>query len=121
MLMRRTPIAKKRTSPRRDEGRVQHKRIRGSISKTAEQRRFHDYVATLPCVGCGRSGVHVHHVISDGYKRLTRNHDLVLPVCADCHQDGPNAIHRIGSRLWNALHGIEQHIEAKKLREQFNG
>ena len=121
MLLRRVPLPKKRAMPRRNGGRVQHKRIKGPVTKTAEQRRFHDYVATLPCIGCGCHGVHVHHVISDGCKRLTRNHDLVLPVCADCHQDGTNAIHRIGTRAWNELHGIQQHVVASELRNGWHG
>jgi len=120
MLMRRVPLPKKRAMPRRNGGRVQHGRINGPTGKTAQHRRYHDYVASLPCVGCGRTGVHVHHVISDGHQRLTRNHDLVLPLCPGCHQDGPQAVHQIGTAAWNELHGIRQHIEAKKLRDAWN-
>ena len=74
----------------------------------------------MPCIRCGRWPVHVHHVIFDGSGRITRNHTLVLPVCPDCHQDGPEAIHRIGSRAWNALTGIDQFARALALWEDSN-
>ena len=114
--MRRTPIKQKRDKPRRNEGRVVQNRMKPKLTdKNALHRRFHDYVATLPCIGCGARPVHVHHVISDGNQRLTRNHELVLPMCEPCHQSGEIALHRIGTRAWNGMHGIEQHIEAAKL------
>lgn len=120
--MKRSPLKSKRDTPRRNEGRIAHTRIKAKATdKTAEERRFHDYVAALPCVGCLAQPVHVHHVISDGNKRLTRDHKLVLPMCPPCHQDGSHALHVIGTRAWNAQAGIEQHVEAQKLWEEWNG
>ena len=120
MLHQRAPMPKKRATPRRNEGRIQHKRMSGEpITKTAAMKRYHDYVAALPCIACGCFGVHVHHVISDGFKRITRNHWLVLPMCAWCHTDGPDALHEIGTANWNAKFGIQQHVAAEQLMEHY--
>ena len=120
-MLRRVPlkrtgaIARKRAVPRRNEGRVQHPRR--SKAKTAQEKRHHRAVAAMPCIACGSWPVHVHHVISDGFRRISRNHKLVLPVCPECHQNGPTAIHKIGTRAWNDLHGIDQLERSKRLWE----
>jgi len=120
--MKRSPLKAKRDTPRRSEGRVTHERMRAkATSKTAAHRRYHTYVASLPCLGCGVQPVCVHHVISDGHKRLTKDHSLVLPLCPSCHADGPTAVHRIGTRAWNAMHGFEQHVRAAELWEEWHG
>ena len=120
--MKRPPLKSKRDTPRRNEGRVTHARIkRKATDKSEQERRYHAYVAALPCVGCGVQPVCIHHVISNGYQRITKDHTLVLPLCPSCHADGPTAVHRIGTRVWNAMHGFEQHIRAAQLWETWNG
>lgn len=89
--------------------------------KTVGERKYHDHIAAMPCINCGKWPVHVHHVISDGYSRITRNHKLVLPVCPHCHQDGIQAIHKIGTANWNALTGIDQLERARQLRREWDG
>ena len=84
MLARKTPMRKSRKK-----------------SATAEERRHLERVGAMPCAACGHYESNVHHVISTGFARITRTHEKVIPLCRFCHQDGPYAIHRIGSRAWN--------------------
>lgn len=117
-LARKTPLKRKRDTPRRrNAARTVSAKPKG---KSAGEKRFHAFVASLPCEGCGAWPVEVHHVISDGFKRLTRNHRLVLSLCPLCHRTGPNALHAIGTAAWNALHGFAQHERAAKLWEEFS-
>ncbi|SEM55134.1 hypothetical protein SAMN05192583_0596 [Sphingomonas gellani] len=60
-------------------------------------------------------------MVSDGFKRLTRRHSLVLPVCHKCHRTGPQAIHTIGHGPWNELHGIDQVAAADALFAEHGG
>ena len=83
--------------------------------KTASERRHHVLVAQLPCLACGRHGVHVHHVTSDGYKRLSKDHMRVVPLCPECHQHGRFAIHNIHPAVFNTMHGIDLLAEAERL------
>lgn len=120
--MKRTPLKAKRDTPRRNEGRVTHERMkRKKTVKLAAEKRHHDRIAQLPCCVCGRHGVQVHHVISDGYKRITRDHRFVLPLCPAHHNDGPDAVHRHDAAVWNARHGIDQLRLAETLWEESNG
>jgi len=114
--MRRTAIKAKRETPRRCEGRVTHERMKRRPSDKGVAERGHmDRIAAMPCCGCGAMGVQIHHVISDGFKRLTRDHRLILPLCPSCHSTGASAVHRIGTRAWNEMHGVEQHVLAAQL------
>jgi hypothetical protein len=74
---------------------------------TAAERRHHDRIREMPCLGCGAYPVSVHHITSTGYARITKDHRLVAPLCPECHQNGPDAIHQISHRAWCGLHGID--------------
>lgn len=39
----------------------------------------------------------------------------VVPLCPECHQNGPNAVHKIGHAKFNALYGVDLLAEAEKL------
>lgn len=82
---------------------------------TADDRRHMAKVAELPCVACGRYGVHIHHVTSNGYQRLTKRHDRVVPLCPECHQHGPQAVHKIGHAVFNQMHGVDLLAAAEAL------
>jgi hypothetical protein len=82
---------------------------------TAADRRHMAKVAEMPCVACGRWPVSVHHVTSDGFKRLTKRHDRVVPLCPDCHQNGPHAVHKISHAVFNQLHGFDLLAIAERL------
>ena len=83
--------------------------------KTAAEHRHHDRVGQMPCIACGRWGVHVHHVVSNGYQRITRDHKLVLPLCPDCHTDGPYAVHKVSYDTFRDVMGVDQLPAAQAL------
>lgn len=82
---------------------------------TAAEKRHLDKVREMPCIACDRWGVHAHHVVSDGFKRLSKDHMRVVPLCPECHTDGPLAIHKISHREFCALHGVDLLKEAERL------
>lgn len=85
------------------------------MKKTTAEKRHHDLIAEMPCIACGRHGVHVHHVHSDGFKRVGKSHWRVVPLCPECHQNGPQAVHKIGHAAFNALWGFNLLAEAERL------
>jgi hypothetical protein len=107
--VRRTPLKRKRDTPRRKAPeRTQHQRIkrRAGSAPTAAEKRHMDRIAAMPCLVCG-APANIHHVISDGFQRITRTHRRVTPLCRWCHQDGPQAVHAIGHAAFNNLHGFD--------------
>lgn len=73
---------------------------------TAAERRHLNRIGEMNCLVCGREAA-VHHITSNGYARITRSHRLVAPLCPECHQYGPHAVHVIGHREFCILHGID--------------
>lgn len=76
---------------------------------TAAERRHLDRVAQMPCLVCGRPST-VHHVTSDGCKRLTRTHERVVPLCPRHHmiQWGPkDSVEALGHAGFEATYGID--------------
>lgn len=82
---------------------------------TAAEQRHIDRVRQLPCLACGAWPVSAHHVTSDGYKRLTKDHMRVVPLCPQCHQHGPHAVHVIGHQAFNEAFGLDLLEEAERL------
>lgn len=83
--------------------------------KTALEKRHHDRVAQMECLLCGDRPVCVHHVVSDGFKRLSKDHKRVVPLCPRCHQYAPHAVHKIGHAAFNELLGYNQLDKAAEL------
>ena len=83
---------------------------------TASEKRHMQRVREMYCLGCGMHPPNsAHHVTSDGFKRLSKDHLRVVPLCPDCHQHGPHAVHKIGTAVFNTLHGIDLLAEAERL------
>lgn len=62
----------------------------------AAEHRHEQRLMRLPCFGCGRFGVELHHtLLKFQAKRWRRDHRFQLPLCAACHR-GPDGIHGIG-------------------------
>lgn len=119
-MLRRAPLRAKRLTPRRNEGRVQHKRIkRPRVSKTAEEARHLKTVAGLGCLICG-APANVHHLMAAPGKRCRKDHRLVVPLCQRHHQ-GDHGVHGLGSEAaFLALWGvdlIEWGVRAWSLRD----
>lgn len=83
--------------------------------KSAIHRRHHERVAGMECCACGAEGVEVHHSIFDGRGRITRNHELVVPLCTDHHRLAPGAVHVLGERAFNQMHDINLYERAMRL------
>lgn len=94
---------------------------RKSKTKPAIYKRFHGWVAQLSCIACDSWPVEVHHVRHDGLKGISKDHRIVVPLCADCHRLAPYAVHRTSHPDFNALWGINMFARANRLWEQFNG
>lgn len=109
-MLRRSGIKAKREAPRRNEGRVTHERMKLKAKRAASTQEKHhlDRVAAMPCLipGCNNPA-NVHHVVSDGMKRLTRTHERVTPLCETHHQSGPTAVHRVGHARFTEIFGID--------------
>lgn len=91
-LLRRAPI---KVKPRR-------------TPLAAERRHLHR-VAGMGCLVCGGEST-VHHVTSDGFKRLSRTHERVVPLCPRHHmiQFGPKeSVEALGHAGFEATYGID--------------
>lgn len=46
------------------------------------------------CVICGRPAQHRHHCIEgNGKRELSDKYDLIMPLCAECHNMSKNSVH----------------------------
>lgn len=114
-MMRRSPLNPKRTTPRRNEGRVKHSRMRpkASADPTAEQKRYHDWLRHGPVTrcecGCGRDGECLHHLLSTAPgKQGRRDHWFVVRLAHHCHNGASDSVHGLGSEaLFRDRHGVD--------------
>lgn len=98
-MLRRTPLKAKRDRPRRNEGRVQHRRMKPkAVSKTTEEARFIERVASLGCLICG-APANVHHIMHAAGKERRRDHRFIAPLCSVHHQGDKKqgGVHGLGS------------------------
>ena len=62
----------------------------------AAERRYLEWVASLPCSHCGTMPVQAHHLrdigLGAGQGRKVAHH-LTVPVCYECHADCHSGIH----------------------------
>ena len=62
-------------------------------------------VKQLPCVICqAPPPSDAHHCISGRYGSRRASDFETIPLCKECHQDGPMAIHR-AKESWERMHG----------------
>ena len=83
---------------------------------TAAERRHMGRVAEEPCLVCGMPAT-VHHVTSDGHKRIARDNMQVVPLCPRHHQiqHGPReSVEALGHGGFTRTHGIDLLAEAKR-------
>ena len=77
------------------------------------------FIRSLPCAASlSRIGVIAHHVRIGLFRGARKPSDSVtVPLRADLHTGGPNALHEFGeAKFWNAL-GIDAHDLAARLWE----
>lgn len=96
-----------------------HQAMRRGFTGRIEDRRYMDWVKTLPCCGCGAPADDPHHITSVGLKGTgTKVPDyLVVPVCRDCH----DSIHHNADR-WEAANGEQlYHAAMTMLQALYEG
>lgn len=98
-----------------------------SPSKTKRPRQTDDghlkWIRTLPCLICGKRGVHAAHIRMAALrygKRETGKSEKpsdkwTLPLCAEHHTDGPEAQHRGSEAAFWQRYGIDPFIVAMAL------
>lgn len=84
------------------------KRIKPKVVRppSAFERRHMNRLRDMGCVICGGEP-EMHHITSDGSKRITRSWKRVMPLCPDHHRTGGEAVERISQEAFNALHDID--------------
>jgi len=107
MLARSAPLKRSAMKPYR------------RAAPTAAERRHLDRVAQMGCLVCGQPST-VHHVTSDGYQRLTRTHERIVPLCPRHHmiQFGPReSVEALGHAGFRDAYDIDLLAVAKDLWE----
>ncbi len=64
---------------------------------SAAIKRYWDWlsVAHSSCV-CGAMAQSLHHIIHVNRQRITKDDMLVVGLCAECHQNGDQSVHKLG-------------------------
>ena len=81
------------------------------------EQAYHDHLRQLGCLVCQREPS-IHHVISDGHKRLSKSHWHCTPLCWDHHQSDVG-YHMIGHDKFCAMYGIDLNEQGKSLLLQY--
>lgn len=77
-------------------------------------------VKSLPCVIChAPPPSDAHHCIHDRYGQQRVADECTIPLCKNCHQHGPNAIHN-GKESWRAKYGAD-HEYLPLVRDMLEG
>lgn len=127
-MRERQPIPRKRPTPRRNEGRVQHSRTKpkAGADPTAEELRHIVAIRKMPCIvpNCGMPAT-VHHVtgFADRAGRIARSHRRVVPLCnhAPHHQavyddaSNPRSVEGLGHRGFFQRYKVDLLAEADRL------
>jgi hypothetical protein len=106
--LKRSPLPAKRATPRRNEGRVQHGRIKRKATDMNSLEEAHvEGIRKMPCVVSGKSPVVAHHLMKAPGKRCRRDHRWVVPLAPELHNMGPHSVHALGSEaafeMWHRL------------------
>ena len=121
-----SPIAQPpEVKPAQLEKRSRTKKIDKAALTLAEPRRVRDrghvrYVATRPCLVCGRSPSDSHHLRFGQNRALGRkvSDEFVVPLCRGHHR----AVHRHGDEVaWWEKIGIDPSIAARSLWLETHG
>lgn len=131
-LRRKSPLRakSKRAAPTRPK-RICHERMKPkeSDAPTADQRRYWAWLREQGCVvtnmrdgGSGALALTLHHVTSDGFKRIARSHWRVVPLRADMHQtvwNNTDSVEAIGHAAFADRWGVDLYARADELRAEW--
>jgi len=114
--MKRSPLRAKRLTPRRNEGRVQHKRMKPKVAAAPSPEQL-AYWQSLPasCVVCCGVDAIIHHLLSPLPEKIgRRDHWFVVRLCPQCHNMGTHSVHQLGSEsAFQRVHGVDLVAVAK--------
>lgn len=114
-LLRRTPMGRCKPIERKPM------KAKPRPRKPKAVRDYLGYVAELGCIIC-RMPATVHHVTSDGLKRITRSDELVIGLCPRHHmiQHGPkDSIEALGHAGFEAVYNVHPLSEARRIRAAY--
>jgi len=80
----------------------------------AAEKRHMGRVAAMGCLVCCRPA-EVHHVTSDGMKRITRTNQRVVGLCPDHHRTGRDSVENLSHAGFTKRHGIDLLARADEL------
>lgn len=127
MLQQRTPLPKKRATPRRDERRVQHKRVKPNGRFADSHVRTYWESLVRRCVVCGAGtgpeDTNIHHILARlPEKERQRDHRFVVVLCLRHHNAGPGSVHGEGTEAkFQELTGVDLVEIARTNWSNFNG
>lgn len=78
-----------------------------SLDNRKRERNFPymRWIKTLPCAICGRRGVEAAHTGPRGLGQKSPD-ESCIPLCAEHHRTGRDAIHVLGPRQFDAHHDV---------------
>lgn len=83
-----------------------------------EEKTFREWVRKYGCLVCGKQAA-IHHIISDGTKRITKDHWLITPLCQEHHQ-GRYGYHGLGSDAeFQKKYGIDLYQKAIEFNQGY--
>jgi len=80
---------------------------------TKAQRERWGRIANLGCIVCGNTAEIHHAKVTMGCRK---NHDLVIPLCCDCHRGGYGVGIHSGKTEWESKYGTESELLEKVSR-----
>lgn len=95
------------------------KALRTGLVGRIEDRKYLDWVKTLPCCGCDAPADDPHHLHGRGFKGMaTKTPDyFTIPLCRTCHDN----LHRDVTR-WEDTNGDQiEHVALTLLRALYEG
>lgn len=102
-----------------------HKRMRpkAGAKPTTKQIAHREFVRSFPCVVCGSHDIAPHHVTANADKigRLSRDHELLAPLCRHHHQNvfnSKDSVEALGHRKFFKKYGVDLMRVAEGLRKQ---
>lgn len=117
--MKRTPLRAKRPTPRRNEGRIAHARVKyKNVEPNAEQRAYHEWLREKGrCEASGQQyDLVIHHILP----RSARDHWNVVLISAALHNGRTDSVHLLGSEAkFKERHGVDLKAIARARLEEY--
>lgn len=92
--------------------------MQGGKAPTARQKRWHNWLASLPCCATGEACEHLHHCAGSSarHNKIWIGQDWVVPLTDAAHM-GPEGIHKRANRKRYEKEWFAQIIERAKAEQ----